>query len=379
MRFAVLDGWRGICALVVALHHFHADGYFFHLPFVRGAWLFVDFFFVLSGFVIAHAYGKRLNGPPDFLPFVARRLARLWPLHAVILLLLVVMETTKLVAMLLFGIEAHNQPFSGETSSTAIITNMLLIHAMGLHDGATWNFPSWSISTEFWTYLAFAAVCLARRQRDVWWLMIISGGAAILVAIESPEWLHTIADFGLFRCLFGFFLGALTHCLLLGRLGQTLPGATWLEVAAVTLVVVFVSQCTSPTALSMAAPLVFAIALSVFAFAQGTLSRLLLLPPARALGRWSYSIYMVHTLVLVAFGRIVNLVEAAGNVSLTVPHQVNGASRVLLVLGQPWVSDIAALAYLMIVVALSALTWHWIERPCQAMGGQWASAWRSRN
>ena len=55
-RFAALDSWRGIAALLVALLHFRFLGHFYSLDFVRNSWLFVDFFFVLSGFVITHAY-----------------------------------------------------------------------------------------------------------------------------------------------------------------------------------------------------------------------------------------------------------------------------------------------------------------------------------
>lgn len=365
-RFAVLDGWRGICALVVALHHLHANGSFFALPFVRGAWLFVDFFFVLSGFVIAHAYGKRLNAPRDVGPFVMRRLARLWPLHAAVLGALVGLEAAKAAAMAWTGIGAQNPPFQGETGLAALASNLLLIHALGLHDGATWNFPSWSISTEFWTYQAFALLCLARRQRDVAALLVVAGVAAAVVALRSPEWLHTIADYGLFRCVFGFFLGAAVHRLLTPRLHRPLACATGLELAAVASVAVFVALCPTPTALSMAAPVVFAAAIAVFAFAQGGVSRLLLTAPAQALGRWSYSIYMVHTLVLVALGRAVTLAEARLGQELTSPLEVNGVTRVLLELGPTWVNDLAAIVYLAAVVALSAATWRWIERPALA-------------
>lgn len=59
-NFAVLDALRGLCAVLVAVFHFHITGYIVSLPIVRNEWLSVDFFFALRGFVIAHSYGDRL-------------------------------------------------------------------------------------------------------------------------------------------------------------------------------------------------------------------------------------------------------------------------------------------------------------------------------
>jgi len=67
-RFVALDSLRGIAALGVAVYHLQGRGQLpvqsgsdlFALPFFANGYLFVDFFFVLSGFVIAAAYGQRL-------------------------------------------------------------------------------------------------------------------------------------------------------------------------------------------------------------------------------------------------------------------------------------------------------------------------------
>ncbi|MBI2236521.1 MAG: acyltransferase [Magnetospirillum sp.] len=362
MRFSVLDGWRGVCALVVALHHLHADSHLFPLPFLRHSWMFVDFFFVLSGFVIAHAYGKRLTGPAELGRFVRRRFARLWPLHAAVLAAMVALEGAKALAMSQAGIVAHNPPFSGETSWPAVASNLALVHALGLHDVATWNFPSWSISTEFNTYILFGLVALAGLARRGPILLAVSVAGFAVVAAFSREYLHTIEDFSLFRCVYGFFLGALVHHLVTPRLGWRLPAAGLLEASVVGLVVAFIAAVDREPP-SLAAPLVFAAVVAVFAFEQGFLSRLLAGGPAQALGQWSYSIYMIHTLLLVALGRAVNLAEKLLHASFTAPIEVNGQTRVLLVLNGPWGGDALALTYLATVVGLSALTYRWVEMP----------------
>lgn len=77
-RYAALDGLRGIAALGVVLYHAGAG---LHLPWlVPRGYLAVDFFFVLSGFVLARAYGERLaDRRMSGLSFLKKRYARLWP------------------------------------------------------------------------------------------------------------------------------------------------------------------------------------------------------------------------------------------------------------------------------------------------------------
>ena len=60
-RYAALDALRGICATMVVLYHIRPTGWLTANPLATHAWLFVDFFFVLSGFVIAASYRGRLS------------------------------------------------------------------------------------------------------------------------------------------------------------------------------------------------------------------------------------------------------------------------------------------------------------------------------
>jgi len=81
-RYAALDALRGVAALAVVAYHI---GVGLKLPWLapRG-YLAVDFFFVLSGFVLARAYGERLvGGRMSALEFLRRRYLRLWPVACV--------------------------------------------------------------------------------------------------------------------------------------------------------------------------------------------------------------------------------------------------------------------------------------------------------
>lgn len=77
-RYVALDGLRGLAALSVVLYH---AGVGLHRRWlVPRGYLAVDFFFVLSGFVLARAYGERLaDGRMTALEFLKKRYVRLWP------------------------------------------------------------------------------------------------------------------------------------------------------------------------------------------------------------------------------------------------------------------------------------------------------------
>src|SRR5262249_55412493 len=95
-RFRVLDSWRGICALLVALFHFMFPSHVAQSPLIHNGWLLVDFFFVLSGFVIAHAYADKLTGWAATVPFMIRRFGRVYPLHFATLMFFVAFELCKI-------------------------------------------------------------------------------------------------------------------------------------------------------------------------------------------------------------------------------------------------------------------------------------------
>lgn len=95
-RFLVLDSFRGLSALCVVVFHLHIVGSFAEIDFFRGSSLFIEFFFVLSGFVLTHGYAFKNN--ISFRQFAIMRTFRLFPLHIFMLMVFIIFEFGKLIA-----------------------------------------------------------------------------------------------------------------------------------------------------------------------------------------------------------------------------------------------------------------------------------------
>src|SRR5467141_1595721 len=211
-RFLVLDSWRGIAACLVALFHLDAYSHLYGVPFLRNSWLFVDFFFVLSGFVIAANYQQRLLDGFGVGRFLLLRLGRLYPLHFT---MLAVGVAVKLLAILVPALSSNTQaapaPFSTpQEAPDTILANLLLVHSLHLYDFYTWTAQSWSISTEFYTYVIFAA-CLIGLRKHAWIALLFAMiGGPVLIAKLSERNMDTVNDWGIIRCIYGFAAGAIS-------------------------------------------------------------------------------------------------------------------------------------------------------------------------
>ncbi|WP_341842501.1 acyltransferase family protein [Chitinophaga caseinilytica] len=97
-RFEALDGLRGICAMFVVLFHIHVLLSFAEFPFFRNGRYFVEFFFILSGFVMYFTYGKRSFAEGQFKDFLISRTFRIFPMHVCMLLFFIAFEAIKLFA-----------------------------------------------------------------------------------------------------------------------------------------------------------------------------------------------------------------------------------------------------------------------------------------
>lgn len=294
-----VNGWRGPGALAIAFGHLFVTLEFFTYETLVPITLLVDFFFVLSGLLIAQAYTEKLSRAAAIPEYIIRRFGRIWPVQAVTLMVLVGYELTKLVLQTYFGKHFTSPAFAADGINfvQAIWTNLLLVHSLGIHDRETWNFPSWSLSVEFVTYAIFAAFCLLRpRTRRIASLATIVFALAILMVV-APNHMRSTYDYGLFRCLAGFFAGSLCYDAVRSWQLPTWPLPTLVEILALALVGVWLSHSVD-NYLAFAAPLVICLFIVAFLPARGLLSRILLTKPFQFLADLSFTIYMVHAIVI---------------------------------------------------------------------------------
>lgn len=125
----------------------------------------VEFFFILSGFVLVHVYQSRYDaGEFCYGSFIRRRIARIYPLHLLMLL------TYLSIGVVLSYVGVESSLFEYRT----IPNHLLMIHAWGVQDTGTFNNVSWSISAEWGAYLAFPLLLWAISKITTQWAIALS-------------------------------------------------------------------------------------------------------------------------------------------------------------------------------------------------------------
>ena len=154
VRGGALDGLRFFAALFVVVFHFGDEAPVaiasLHEGLGRG-YLATDFFLMLSGFVLARAYGGAVtSGAVSLGRFWSKRFVRCYPTHLITLAMLMVMVVT---AGLLGVATSHPENFRWSDLPAQI----LLLHAFG-QGGGQWNIPSWTLSALLICYAAFPSL-----------------------------------------------------------------------------------------------------------------------------------------------------------------------------------------------------------------------------
>ncbi len=262
----------------------------------------VDFFFCLSGFVLARSIVRYSGYDRDWLPqFLVRRFYRLWPTYLLALFL-----TVAIVFPVLRHQSVNLRPY--------IVGNLLLLGqyaGFGVPDPLlTDTAPSiaWSASVEFWVGVPFFfLIFLTRRRIDVAAVgsAILAGLLLVYLLLFSPNYMNVnwqfafhIIPMGILRGLIGFSMGVIA----LYTVETFRPKAgTIAEIAVIAIILATYVNPGYNRLRDFLAPIFSVALICIFAGQSGIISTILRMKPFQMLGDASYPIYLLHVILIDVF------------------------------------------------------------------------------
>lgn len=351
-RIVELESIRGLAAILVFLSHVpNWNESLYQVNLIRNGGLMVELFFVLSGFVIFSNYGTKIKSLSQVAQFQFLRFGRLYPIHLTFLLVFVFFELLKY----LFVANPTSVPFaSGISGPREFIENLTLTQALGFSQKPdSFNGPSWSISTEFYTYLVFAfiALFLSRMQAVVHSSLLLV--MAWLLLFDKSF----ISSFDRFiTCLAGFSTGCLSAMFStwLKTHKRAAPGSVALISAIVLVAFLSAGRRDSSTDVLITFALSATLIVAIVCGQDTRFKKVLRSWPLAKLGLLSYSIYMCHWAIIymtdAIFKRtaIVPVIKVAGWTSAQLTP-IQFVVAVMILLGT--------------VVVVSSACYRYIEEP----------------
>ncbi len=290
-----LTGVRGIAAWFVVFYHIRLS--IAGLPtalrdvFAKG-YLAVDFFFLLSGFVIWLTWNDRLRtgGMAGVPRFLQKRLARIWPLH------LVTLAGAVALALVLRATGRDDPQFV----FPELPLHVVLLQNWGFTRHLAWNDPAWSISAELAAYLLFPVLVMAVDWRRVPSAALLALAGLLLLAlhlaIDSPTLGTDIPRYGLLRCLIEFTTGSIVCALWLRwRTARAAIGA------AISIATALSIMWIAGLPETLVVPALFATLLLLLALISGRPRNPFETRTIHYLGEISYATYLSHFILWKAF------------------------------------------------------------------------------
>ena len=324
------DMLRFVAATGVVWHHSHeflvpAGGRAALLERTQALALFVDLFFVISGYVIAFVYAGRLRSGTDYARFLQRRVGRLVPLHWLTLTVSFILWT----AIARGGYPANHMP---DRSPACVANAALLLNGLfTCGNGNVLNGITWSISAEMALYVLFPLLLAVWRARAILPLALVAMGAALL-ASRNGRW-DEVAP--LLRALPSFAFG-----MVLFRWRDRLPVVRSSWPVLVLTALLLASMMTGVSQYVVLAEVYMLAVLGVATDQSRTAVPLVRL--GAGLGKLTYGIYMWHILFTIV------LLNAIGDKML----ELRGATMLALIV----------LCYLLVVM-WSVVSLRWFETP----------------
>jgi peptidoglycan/LPS O-acetylase OafA/YrhL len=308
---AALAGARAVPPLLIVLYHFseghHYSGVALLDTVVTRGYLWVEFFFALSGFVLTHVYGARVRElwtAKGYAGFLKARLARLYPLHLFLLLVLLAMVAGSREAASLGGYRSiYDLQYHPMVDARGFVLSLLLVQGWNTMSWLTWNGVSWFVSVEFALCLLFPLFLRAQDGGGWRGAALIAAGIAGLLALTatSAHGLDITYHNGVLRGLSDFSIGVGMAVLFRNTRKDIMP-AWGFSLVQLGVIASFFYAIThfgwSHTKNDILTVLPMLAMIPALAFDKGILADLLKLRLPQLLGDWSYAIYLGQTVWL---------------------------------------------------------------------------------
>lgn len=312
IRIEKLDGLRGVFCLFIVFLHIEKELIPISLYssfFVRESYIFVDYFFVLSGFVISLSYPKIFEFNL-FANYLKKRFLRLYPLliYTTLIMFLWILFRDYIATIkpnLFVKVKGEDLSFNLlKLVDTIALTNSTKI----LGDTNGINYPSWSISAEMISYLTFGVISmLFKKYKKVIFLIIYL--LILLFCVYEQKYFFG-SDFGFLRGIMCFSGGALAYEVYTSKKIK-FPSVFENILPFIMLSVMFILYSLFPgfdfrfTSTSkqlfgvIFIPTFFSISIYILTQTNGFFSKILENKILLFLGKISYSIYLNHALLII--------------------------------------------------------------------------------
>jgi peptidoglycan/LPS O-acetylase OafA/YrhL len=306
-QLPALTSLRGIAALFILTHH--TLGVF--LPetgqnigqftsFIKKSYLWVDFFFMLSGYVLMHVYHRTFETKfrlQRYKEFIVARFSRLYPLHLTILL--------SFICLAFFQSAYHTGPgFTGVQSLLSLLTNLTLLQALHF---SSWNEPAWAISAQWLIYFLIPFIIFFSKRTS----LVIDAAVIVLsfTVLFILNWWMGHLDFvgwrSLIRCGVEMMTGVLVYKFQSNLHWKRYLPAGGLTVGLTVIVLVLIFLPINHTLTVCIFPILI-ISASNLADDSVFCRR-----PLLFLGTISYSLYMIHWFFIMLFNTLSILVTGS--------------------------------------------------------------------
>ena len=256
---------------------------------------------------MSYVYGNKFDQGfnwKTYKRYVGARFARVYPLNLITMLIALGM------ALYIRSIADGLDPFFDDMLNPwAAPASAVFLQGMHLFQAAPLNTPSWSLSTEWWMYMIFPLLVpwffsLKPTGKVVALLLIIAGFFGLMYIIgplAGPIYgqytINSVADFGFLRCALGFLLGMWVHEIFKVKIGYNFFGKDY----SFSLFFLLILACMHFEVNSLIIVGLFALLILSATYNNGIVKNILDTKPLQVLGDWSFSIYMVHVLIIYLF------------------------------------------------------------------------------